>query len=1065
MIQLERYWEDPHIVAENREKARAYYIPFQSGTLPKELALINLKRSRSPFYQTLNGGWQFKFNQSLRTVEEDFFAKGFDAGSWDTIRVPSCWQTEGYDINNYTNTRYPFPCDPPYLPAQNPVGQYVKTFVLPEDWNEKQKYLVFEGVNSCCYVWINGQYVGFSKGSRVPAEFDVSPYVQAGENTLAVLVMKWCDGSYLEDQDCWRYSGIFRDVYVLARENSHVADVFVRQELNGELSKATVTCELTGTAGLAAQITLISQCGCKTLGQADVTLDASGCANAVLTLDSPKLWNAERPYLYKVVVTSGEETLVFDTGFRKVEIWPDSALAINNQSVKLKGVNRHDSHPLYGQTVSLNFMKEELMLMKRHNVNTIRTSHYPNDPRFMLLCNYYGFYVMDEADLECHGAADAGDWNMLSANPDWELAYVDRMVRMVERDKNNTCVISWSLGNESGYGENHVKMAEYAKTRDNSRLIHYEGSRHFPDHNADCLDMYSVMYPPLEEMREYADDPEKTKPYFLCEYSHAMGNGPGCLQDYWDLIYASPKHIGGCIWEWCDHSVLAKRYTDKSGRAVTVPSYGAEKALENLGITSTEGMEEVEFYAYGGDFGDQPNDANFCMDGLVYPDRTPHIGLLEAKHVYGYIKAEASDIASGRVKITNLYDFTSLEGFELIWKVERDGKLIEQGRIDDLSTMPHQSRELDIPYQKPQEPGDYYLNLSFRYKEATPWADSGYEMVSRQLEIPAEKAICHCSLPSVPVQACVDEKTGLAHIKGLDFYYVFNLNEGAFTKISRGGMDMISEPVSFDLFRAPTDNERTVKRNWYQWGLDRITTKVYAAEVVRKDENGCQICVKYSLGSYILKPVVCGEAAWTVDRSGKIHLETKAEVGEFVGSNMRYMLYRFKELRPLLKDLKLKEEVFLPRFGIKLVMPKGMEEVEYFGFGPNESYIDKHRSSRRGRFLTSVDDMFENYLYPQENGARYGTSWATVSNHMGMGLKFVGEGISFNASHYDSLNLDRANHPFELIKRKETVVNIDYMTSGVGSNSCGPMLHEPYRLDDKEIIFSVDILPVSKEDE
>lgn len=582
MITIEKYWENLSVLHVNREKPRAHYIPYGDAE-----SSLSMKRGLSPFYQTLNGNWKFKYFPSVKFVEDGFYNKDADVRDWDNIIVPSCWQLKGYDQCHYTNVNYPFPCDPPFVPNENPAGLYVRDFNVSGRWETKEKYIVFEGVNSCFLFWINGIFVGYSQGSRVPAEFNITPYICNGRNRIAVMVLKWCDGSYLEDQDIWRFSGIFRDVYLLARDEEHIRDVYVKQELSENFENALLKCEIEtkGSCEIRVELkdndwkliheskTVVRSSDKRSSGKGsnsnyiDATHNDTQCINAnaiaekstiEMEVKNPILWNAENPYLYKLFIFSGEEVLLFNVGFRKVEI-KDGVFMINGKAVKLKGVNRHDSHPELGQTVPINHMKKDLILMKRHNINAIRTAHYPNNPYFLDLCDLYGFYVIDEADLECHGVEAAGDFHMLTKDIKWENAFIDRVERMVERDKNHACVIIWSMGNESGYDRNHMSAAKWTKQRDSSRPIHYEGASELRNGNPDkrAIDMESKTYPPLDYLEQYALDNEKKKPFFLCEYSHAMGNGPGDLKDYWNIIYKYPKIMGGCVWEWCDHGIKA----------------------------------------------------------------------------------------------------------------------------------------------------------------------------------------------------------------------------------------------------------------------------------------------------------------------------------------------------------------------------------------------------------------------------------------------------------------------------------------------------------------------------
>jgi len=1102
MLNVKKYWEDLDILHVNREKPRAYYIPYSDAYSASEN-----KRGKSPFYQTLNGNWKFKYYKSVKYVDDNFYKEDADVSAWDDLIVPSCWQVKGYDQCHYTNVNYPFPCDPPHVPDENPAGTYVREFNISKKWDDKEKYIVFEGVNSCFYLWINGAFVGYSQGSRIPAEFNISPYVRTGKNRIAVMVLKWCDGSYLEDQDVWRFSGIFRDVYLLARDKQHIRDVFIKQDFSEDFKKAMIKCEIDIQNSYESDIfndifkeikaELISPCGAKIaecIKAIDNVKESCSSENNAIALEfeveNPVLWNAEKPNLYKLYLYYGEEVLLFNVGLRKVEI-KDGVFMINGKPIKLKGVNRHDSHPELGQTVPLNHMIKDLMLMKRHNVNAIRTSHYPNDPRFLDLCDRYGFYVVDEADLECHGVHAAGDAHMLTKDPKWEKAFIDRMERMVERDKNHSCVIMWSLGNESGYSINHVAMAKWTKARDNSRPVHYEGAARPHDESVgtECLDVVSRMYPHVNFVEQYALDDENKKPLFLCEYSHAMGNGPGDLKDYWDIIYKYPKLMGGCVWEWCDHGIKTK---------------------------TPDGQE---FYAYGGDFGDQPNDGNFCLDGLVYPDRKPHIGLLELKKVIAPIKIEAFDLSKGLIEVKNLYDFTDLSHVSFAWKVEKNGEVIKQGEVSDLNLAPQQSQVIELPLKEinelPLAKGQlkgaqagvnanacqlyedtlnicedrYFLTVSCLQKYDTPWAPKGYEITFEQFDLnilqerassevvgkenecfkeEAENDACQhetdralevaecgetycCEADDANEYSCeastyaeideikVQEAGNIISIEGFDFYYEFDKYDGTFVKITKNGIDMIEKPLKFNIWRAPTDNDRRIKFKWMEEGYERANTKVYDVKILKQNKKLIEISVDFSLAGYIKLPILKGKAVWTVYGTGEIHLNLSAKVRE--------------------------ELIFLPRFGLQLVMPEGNEEVEYFGYGPHESYIDKRQSARVSRYLTTVDEMFENYLVPQENGSRYGTEWAIVSNEQGMGLKFIGcPDFSFNAAHYTPEDLTIANHPHELVKRKETIVNIDYKMSGVGSNSCGPELLEKYRFDEKEFVFKLIIVPVFKED-
>ena len=1039
-MELKNYYENPTIPHIGKEEPRAHYIPFKKGAVPQG-SLATLKRGKSPFYQPLNGGWKFQFHPNHHSVDDDFFATDYDASFFDTITVPSCWQTEGYDINNYTNVNYPIPVDPPFVPLENSVGLYIRDITYPAAWANKERYITFEGVNSCYYLWVNGEFVGFNKTSRLPAEFNITAHTHPGTNRIAVLVMKFCDSTYLEDQDCWRFSGIFRDVYMLARDKAHVKDVFIKT------TTKEVSCEVAGAPGLTVNARLTSQCGCKELGTASATLGIDGKTTVNFTVENPKLWSAENPYLYKVIIESGDEALVFDTGIRTTSWLPDGAFAINGRPVKLKGVNRHDFHPDFGQAVPLTWMEEDIKIMKRHNVNCVRTSHYPNDPRFYLLCNYYGLYVMDEGDMETHGMQRIGQWDFLATDPAWETVHIDRMIRLVERDKNNPSVVMWSLGNESGNGPHHNAMAEYARNRDPDRPVHYEGAHVYQTSAPDSLDMISRMYPPLDWMREYAANPEKTRPLFLCEYSHAMGNSPGDLKDYWDLIYSTPKMIGACIWEWWNHGLRAKRFTDFEGNQYTVPALRYKNAMTQLGLIQEEweNMDCVEFWAYGGDFGDKPHDGNFCMDGLVTPDQQPKTALLEAKNVYAPITAE---FKNGSIEVYNRYDFIDLSHIYLVWAAVKNGKTIAQGEVCQLDAPPQGSQTIDLDLKETPDA----INLSFRYKgNRGIWAEHGHEIAFRQLLL-ENKPVKACASPANQAPLAIVESRNSIRITGLDFEYVFDKLLGTFAELRLGGVDIIAAPINLDIWRAPTDNDTPVRGHWYEWGLDNARPHVYEVKLLEASEAQCSIQVDYAYSGYSHAPILKGKASWTVTPDGKLVYATQVEVVE--------------HLRKIGWGSTKDEQVYLPRFGLRLELPEDTSRVTYHGYGPTDSYVDKRQSTYKSLFTTTVDQMNECHEFPQESGARYGVDYAWITDQWGRGiLATCGDTpISLSVSNYDNHDLAKSAHPHELTKLETTRVHLDYKNTGIGSASCGPVIESKYRFDEREFSFSVSIQPAFRED-
>ncbi len=1002
---VEKFWEDPEKLHINCEKPRAYFIPYSN-----ENTAAKCLRGDSDYFRSLNGVWKFKYNDSVNDVEDGFYTPDFETAEWDNIPVPSNWQLLGYDMPNYTNVGYPYPCDPPYVPDMNPAGIYVRELRL-EKHPEKEYCLVFEGVDSCFYLWVNGEFAGYSQVSHMTSEFMVTSLLKSGSNRIAVMVLKWCDGSYLEDQDMWRLSGIFRDVYLLERDKVHILDVFAKTKLDPSYTQGMLKCdlEISGGGSLEVRAVLNDPSG-NAVGSITKKIDGSGTLK--FEVPHPSLWSAETPDLYSLFLYAGNEIILIKSGMRSIEV-RDSVILINGRAVKFKGVNRHDSHPELGHTIPPWHMKQDLVLMKQHNINAIRTSHYPNDPRFLEYCDEMGFYVISEADLECHGLVLVGETNMLAEEPGYQKAFLDRMHRMVERDKNHACIVMWSLGNESGFGQNHIEMAKWAKARDDSRLIHYEGACWLSIADKvdnSCLDVFSNMYTEVKAIEDQLlAKSNENRPIILCEYSHAMGNGPGDLKDYWYMFYSHPRLAGGFVWEWTDHSV--KAHTSK----------------------------DTEYFAYGGDFGDKPNDGNFCIDGLVYPDRRPHTGLLELKQVIAPVNIEALDINSGEFKLTNLYDFIDLSHLVLNWRIERDGEFVDGGTIDHLNVLSHESQAIKLPYAAADKiSGRTFLLVWFTLNKEMPWAQRGHVVGQSQFELPARPHQKKELRASDMASLLIDDSGRYITIEGIDFKYVLDKVTCMFTSIKYNGASLISAQPKLNIWRAPTDNDRNIMKAWEDEGYDRIVPHIYSVSIESRSEKHITIACSYSLGSYIKKPVIRGELKWTIFGSGDILADIKAEVREGIP--------------------------FLPRFGLQFVMPEGNDRVDYFGYGPHESYIDKHRSTTVGRYSASVKDMHEDYIMPQENGSHYKTEWAAITDLLGTGLLFSGmNGFSLNVSHFTPEDLTKAKHTYELNPRKETIVNLDYMMSGVGSNSCGPELQPQYRLEERKIDFNLRITPVSIE--
>lgn len=986
MYFVEKYWENPDVLHVNCTKPRSYFIPFEN----EKKALQGIRGS-SKLFKSLNGMWNFKYYDSINDVEDGFYKKDYNYEGWDQLMVPSNWQLYNYDKANYTNYEYPITLDPPYVPNENPTGIYSREFILHEVCDTR---LVFEGVDSCFYVWINGNFVGYSQVSHMTSEFDITGFVSTGINNISVMVLKWCDGSYLEDQDKWRLSGIFRDVYLLQRNDTYIEDIFIKKDVNLENGQAHLSCEIEMNNNTESQVRAVL----KTMD--DIIIEekidvVKGKITISFDVKDIKLWSTEIPYLYNLFLYNEGEVILQKVGFKKIEV-ENSVILINNHPVKIKGVNRHDSHPELGYTTPMSHMRKDLNLMKEHNINAIRTAHYPNDPRFLQLCDEMGFYVMDEADYESHGAGN--DNNLVSSNPLFLKACLDRMERMVERDKNSTSVIMWSLGNESAWGENHIEMAKWTRERDDSRLIHYERAFDQTKLDTSCLDMYSRMYSSVDWIQnEFLTNEEENRPFILCEYSHAMGTGPGDLKEYWDLFYSNERLAGGFVWEWCDHG--------------------------------------LNYDYYGGDFGDEPNDGHFCIDGLVYPDRKPHTGLLELKNIIAPIKAELLSVSELKIKITNLYDFIDLSNIVLKWNIEVDGTTVLNGILDDLMAAPQQSEELKIAANIDDFVGRRsYLNLSFHLKEEDYYNLKGQQVYICQFELPVD---------TVKTPILVDEMSGLTVdksgrsivINGDEFSYSFDKFNGQLGSIKYNGVEMLSSPLELTIWRAPIDNDKHILPQWLENRYDKMKLHVYQVAVQAENDKLVKINIKCSLGAYSMAPVVRTNLSYAVYGSGDIVVSIDGKVREGIE--------------------------YLPRLGVKFAMPKGNETVEYFGYGPHESYIDMHHSSLKSRYLSTVDGLFENYIYPQENGSHYETEWLSISNNLDMGLLVVGmDNFSFNAAHFTAEDLTDANHAFELVKREETIIHLDYLMTGVGSSACGPELLEKYRIPGGDFTFKFRVKPV-----
>lgn len=989
-MEFAKMHENPDVLHVGTCPTRSYYLP----KAPAD-------EGESSRICSLNGTWSFRYFDSFLDVFPDG-SEGdicFDEEDMDEIEVPSCWQNAGYDRHMYTNVRYPIPFDPPYVPDENPCGLYLRRFYMNEDDLKFKTYLNFEGVDSCFYLWINEQFAGYSQVSHSTSEFDISDLLVEGENSVAVLVLKWCDGTYLEDQDKLRMSGIFRDVYLISRPENHIRDYFVKTALNADFTKATVTVEteLCGAPEITAELYA---------PHGELVGSASG-AKPVFEIENPLLWNAEDPYQYKLVLRTPEETIEQMVGVSKIEI-REGVLYFNGVKIKLRGVNRHDSDPVTGYTISREQAKRDLFLMKQHNVNAIRTSHYPNAPWFLQLCSEYGFYVIAEADMESHGAAtQTGGYGMdeyadVALNPIFDKAILDRIQRSVIRDKNNACVLMWSYGNESGWGPSLEKAGAWVRAYDPSRLTHYENSYYNArghQNDISSLSVCSRMYAAPEWIDEYFADPKNTLPFVQCEYIHAMGNGPGDAEQYQQQIMKYDGFMGGFVWEWCDHAV-----------------YG--------GTTP----DNRDIFRYGGDFGEFPNDVNFCMDGLVYPDRTPHTGLLEYKNVVRPVRAELLDAKTAQIRLTNYRDFTNTDDFLMIsWEIQQDGDTMACGVIEDVAIAPHESGVITLNGEIPTQ-GDVTILLNYSAKkDDSVFFPKGHALGFDQLIV---SRAARAEEPLTPGALTVMPDSRTIAVCGPDFRYVFSKTEGVFQSMVKRNEAVITRPMTWNVWRAPTDNDQFIREKWEQAGYNTPMTKVYACDGYV--ENGVAVITcRLSLAAVYRRPFLTLDCRFEIDAAGRIRAKVDAK-----------------------RDM---ERPFLPRFGLRMFLPKAFDTAEYFGYGPYEAYCDKHQASYLGHFAQTADDLFEDYVKPQENGSHFGCASVTVTDGAGAVTVTSPEDVSFNLSHYTQEELTAKKHNYELTESPDVVFCFDYKMSGIGSNSCGPELAKPMQLNAETFTFRFDL--------
>lgn len=1010
-------WQNPQIVGRNKAPGHVPLVPFRD----EQTALAGT-RAESPDFRLLNGDWRFHWAPNPASAPAGFHAVDFDDSEWASIRVPGNWQMQGFGVPMYTNVQYPFSIkDLPRVPQDdNPVGSYRTVFAFPDGWAGRRISIIFEGVDSAFYLWVNGTQVGYSQGSRLPAEFEITSHVQPGDNTLAVQVYRWSDGSYVEDQDMWRLSGIHRDVVVLALPPVHIHDYWVATDLDEQYRDATLQATIAiknhtdETHQIAVELKLFDpQDGVVFVHPLAATTIVGPGATASLRLEqninNPPKWSAEHPNLYTLlVILKRQDGTILQVeecrvGFRQVEL-KHGQLLVNGVPIRIKGVNRHEHDPDLGKAISKDSMVQDILLMKRFNINAVRTSHYPNDPQWYELCDLYGLYVFDEANIESHGV-----WDALAKDPAWEHAFLERATRMVERDKNHPCVIVWSLGNESGYGPNHDVIAGWIHQRDPTRLVHYH-----PAENAPIVDVLGPMYPSVDKIISMAQDPDETRPVVMCEYAHAMGNSTGNLKEYWEAIEDHERLQGGFIWDWADQGI---RQETEDGQ---------------------------EWFAYGGDFGDEPNDGNFCINGLVFPDRKIQPALWEYKKVLEPVKVKAIDLRAGKIEIVNRYHFSALSGLIISWKLSADDRVLQQGTLPQLHTPAGSTEMVTVPFSRPElEPGaEYWLSLSFTLAHDALWAAAGHEVAWAQFKLPFD-------VPPVPVlraarmpQLQMEESEAGLTIRGPEFSLIFDRQAGRITHWAYAGKNLLVDGPELNVWRAPTDNDRgpvwnenlILSRKWYAAGLDRLHHQVRKADAIQIKPQVVRIRIETLVAAPDCAVGFDCAYTYTILGSGDVLIDTDVHPSGDLPS--------------------------LPRLGLQLRLPGEYRNFSWYGRGPHETYPDRKEGAQVGLYRGTVDEQYVPYITPQENGNKTGVRWVALTDDEGFGLLAVGLSLlNVSAHFFTPHDLTAARHTYELQRRKDITLHLDYRQSGLGGASCGPGTFPQYLIAPELTKFSVRLRP------
>ena len=963
---------------------------------------IGRREARTAFYKdsqkkiSLNGEWDFKYVDAPELSPEGFEQSGAREG-WDKIDVPSVWQLRGYDKMHYTDVLYPFPVNPPHVPDENPTGIYKKTVVLDEQWMEKDTVLKFHGVDSAFDVWVNGNHVGFGKVSRLPSEFDITGFVKTGENDITVRVYKWSDGTYLEDQDMWWLSGIYRDVELINEEKNAVLDLRVNGTLDDSYKNGLFTAGITMKQAGTNLGWKLSYKG-KTVLEGELVSEGKDvCIEA--EIQEVHTWTAETPELYEFTVMTENQEVTVRCGFRKIEI-KDKNFRVNNQVILLNGVNHHDYNPREGRRVTREQMESDIRLMKQYNINAVRCSHYPANEYFYDLCDEYGLYVIDEADLECHGFEWVENYTWITDDETWKDAYVDRSVRMVKRDRNHPSIIMWSMGNESAFGCNFRSAAEAIRELDDTRLVHYEG-----DFEAEVTDVYSTMYTRLKGLKEIAEYQIKgDKPHVMCEYGHAMGNGPGGLKAYQDMYREYKRLQGGFLWEWYDHGI----YTEE---------------------------KDKKYYKYGGNYGDFPTNGNFCIDGILMPDRTPSPGMEEYKQIIAPVEITAVEGSMNKLQIRNYYDFLNLDTTTLYWEVKAEDQTIQDGTVEGLSVVPHEGKIITLPITafELQENTDYYLNLTVCQKEERNYAPAGYEI--KKVQIPMQIRKDGFSVRETADKLQVTEGQGVLTVENSRVTAKFSTVFGKLISFGKDGKEYLTEGPRMNVYRATIDNDMYKKEDWMnKYFIQKPVEETEYVSCLKEDDK-----VIVQIGTFFS----CYNQSWGFE------------------CDYTYTVYSCGQMKVEIQGKAVQrgklEPAFLPRIGVIMKGNKNFQKAMWYGMGPGESYVDSKAASIMGIYENTVDGMMTDYVFPQENGHHEQVKWFRIGDGKDGLLCKMEEKLGLNLANYTDESLEKAQHPFEIEKADDVIIHLDYRQSGLGSNSCGEeqLEENKVKLQDFAMAFTV----------